>query len=115
MIEVARRFADRAGLSADAGDRLAVVAEEWIANVVEHGGARADSWIVVRFGHAGDRVRVSVSDAGRPFDPRAAVFTGPDLVRGGGAGLELIRAWSRITGYQRRAGRNRLVLDMSLN
>jgi hypothetical protein len=42
------------------------------------------------------------------------VFGGPNLERGGGAGLELIRAWCRIAAYARRGGRNRLVLEMPL-
>ncbi len=54
------------------------------------------------------------SDAGTYYDPREAVFEGPNLERGGGVGLELIRAWSRIVSYRRRAGRNRLVLEMPI-
>jgi len=55
-------------------------------------------------------VRMSFSDAGVPFDPRRAPDEGPNLERGGGAGLALIRGWSEIEDYRRRRGRNRLVL-----
>lgn len=112
---VVRSFSDGSDLPPTAAERLAVVVEEWVANVVEHGDAHPDSRIVLRIGHREDHLRLTVSDAGRPFDPREAVFAGPNLERGGGAGLEIIRAWSRIVDYRRRAGRNRLVLIIPLD
>jgi anti-sigma regulatory factor (Ser/Thr protein kinase) len=87
--------------------------EEWVINVVEHGQAAPQSWIVVRLERVAEVVRVTISDAGRPFDPRSAPFAGPNPKRGGGVGLELIRAWSRIADYRRRAGRNRLVFELA--
>ena len=111
---VARAFCDQAAIEADAADRLAIVVEEWIANVTEHGDARPRSRIVLRLARTEALVVLVVTDAGQPFDPRDATFEGPDLERGGGAGLELIRAWSRIAAYGRRAGRNRLVLEMPI-
>lgn len=113
-LRVARAFCDQAAIEADAADRLAIVVEEWIANVTEHGDARPRSRIVLRLARIDTLVVVVVTDAGLPFDPRTATFKGPDLERGGGAGLELIRAWSRIAAYGRRAGRNRLVLEMPI-
>jgi hypothetical protein len=60
----------------------------------------------------GADVRLTFSDAGVAFDPRAADFAGPNAERGGGAGIALIQAWSRIESYARSRGRNRLVLDL---
>jgi anti-sigma regulatory factor (Ser/Thr protein kinase) len=92
--------------------RLALVVEEWVANVVEHGGPQEGARIVLRLSLGADAVRLSVSDAGRPFDPRGAIFVGPNAERGGGAGLAMIADLCRIKDYARRAGRNRLVLEM---
>lgn len=89
-----------------------MVVEEWIANVVEHGGQQEGARIVLRLSLADGAVRLSVSDAGRPFDPRLARFDGPDIEHGGGAGLAMITGLCRITAYSRRAGRNRLVLEV---
>jgi len=111
---VTRAFAARSGLGGTASDHLAMVVEEWVANVVEHGGPRAGSRIALRLQRGEGLVRLSFSDAGRPFDPRAAARAGPNAERGGGAGLALIHAWCRIAAYGRRAGRNRLVLEMPL-
>jgi serine/threonine-protein kinase RsbW len=91
------------------------VVEEWVANVVEHGGPhREGARIVLRLRLSGGVVRLSLSDAGRPFDPRTAAFEGPNKERGGGAGVELIASLCRIVSYTRRAGRNRLVLELPL-
>jgi anti-sigma regulatory factor (Ser/Thr protein kinase) len=111
-LTVARSFAERADIGPDAADKLAIIVEEWLVNVVEHGALPPGTRIALRLERRGDLIRLAVSDAGQPFDPRDAVFEGPNLERGGGAGLELIRAWSRITGYARRAGRNHLELEL---
>lgn len=91
-----------------------IVVEEWVANVVEHGAPPGGSRIGLRLARGSGGVRITLTDAGRPFDPRQEAFKGPNLERGGGAGLELLRAWSRVAGYGRRAGRNRLVLEVPL-
>jgi len=105
-----RRFARSNGLPQATADRLAVIVEEWVANVVEHGCPRAGSLIGLRLERAADSVRMTFTDAGIAFDPRAAEDTGPNLERGGGAGLALIRSWAEIEDYRRRGGRNRLAL-----
>ena len=109
---IAALFASDAGLGDSAAEKLAIIVEEWLINVVEHGGAAPTSRILLRLERDGAVVRVGFSDAGGPFDPREVEFEGPNLERGGGAGLALIKAWSRIAEYRRRAGRNRLVLEM---
>lgn len=109
-----RAFCAQADLGRDATERLVIVVEEWIANLVEHGAPPAGSRIGLRLAQAPGAIRVTVTDAGCPFDPRQDAFKGPNLERGGGAGLELLRAWSRVAAYGRRAGRNRLVLEVPL-
>ena len=110
--DAARAFTAAAGLDAPAAARLAVVVEEWVANVVEYGAPPAGARIVLRLRLAGGLLQVSISDPGRPFDPRGVAFDGPNLERGGGAGLALIAGLCRVVGYGRRAGRNRLVLEL---
>lgn len=113
-LAAARSFVQRTGLGRDAAERLAIIVEEWVANVVEHGEPPAGSRIGLRLARGEGLIRITVTDAGRVFDPRTAAFGGPNIDRGGGAGLELMRAWSRAAAYGRRAGRNRLVLEMPL-
>jgi serine/threonine-protein kinase RsbW len=109
-IAFARRFTVAAGLRDDAADRLTLLVEEWVANIVEHGAPTPGSLIVLRLEEADGRVRLAFSDAGIAFDPRTVEDLGPNLERGGGAGIALIRGWSDLESYARRAGRNRLVL-----
>ena len=111
-LAVTRAFVEQAELSRDAAERLAIIVEEWVANLIDHGAPPQNSRIVLRLVRTGEAIRITVSDAGAPFDPRDATFEGPDLERGGGVGLELMRAWSRVVAYGRRGGRNRLVLEM---
>ncbi len=109
---VARRFCEEASVGADGADRLAIIVEEWVINVVEHGGLSPGSRIALRLTREAACVRLTVTDAGTFFDPRTVAFEGPNLERGGGAGLELIRHWSRIVDSARRARRNRLELEL---
>lgn len=108
----ARRFADQIALTPKANDHLALIVEEWLNNVVEHSGATSSSRIVLRLQRRPGVVQLTATDAGKPFDPRKVTFDGPNLARGGGAGLALIQAWCRIADYRRRRGRNRLVFEM---
>lgn len=106
-IAAARRFAGEG----EAADRLAMVSEEWVANIVEHGRPAAGSLIVLSFERRGGGLRMIASDAGRPFDPRKAKLAGPNLKRGGGAGLALILGWCALD-YRRQRGRNRVALTL---
>ncbi len=111
-IAVAWLYADRARLAPETAEPLAILVEEWVLNLIEHGGAAADSQIVLRIARRGDGVRVTVSDGGAFFDPRGVQTGRPNEERGGGAGIALMQAWSRIVDYRRRGGRNRLVLEI---
>jgi serine/threonine-protein kinase RsbW len=105
-----RRFARAHQLPADAADPLAVIVEEWVANIVEHGHSRAGALIGFRLERVGPGVRMTFTDAGIAFDLREAEDKGSNPDRGGGAGIALIRAWAEIEAYSRRGGRNRLTL-----
>lgn len=113
-IRAARAFAERCAVSAEAADHLCLVVDEWLTNVVEHGGAAPMTRLVARIERTGEGFTLRISDAGGPFDPRATpAFEGPNLQRGGGAGLELVRAWAGIADYRYSRGRNRVTLVMA--
>lgn len=114
VLAATRAFCAQAALDRDASERLAIIVEEWVANLVDHGAPRPGSRIGLRLARGPGVIRITMTDAGCPFDPRRERFEGPNLERGGGAGLELLRAWSRVAAYGSRAGRNRLVLEMPL-
>jgi anti-sigma regulatory factor (Ser/Thr protein kinase) len=113
-LTLAADFARRAGLADGDAANLAVVVEEWVANVIEHGGPQA-ARISVRLRRDQSLVSLSFSDAGRPFDPRTAAFAGPNPQRGGGAGLAMIASLTRMVAYERRSGRNRMRLELPIS
>jgi serine/threonine-protein kinase RsbW len=110
-IAAIRGYAQTQSLADEAADRLVLVAEEWVVNILDHSGAAPRSRIVLMLSWAGGRLRLTISDAGRPFDPCTMEDAGPNLERGGGAGIALTRTWCEMS-YARRGGRNRLVLDL---
>ena len=98
----------------DLAMRLAVVVEELVANIVEHGGVPPGDSIDLGISSRRGAVVVAIRDAGAPFDPRAAPDPGelpPE--RGGGAGIGLVRAWSKIRSYRRTARHNELVVELA--
>lgn len=108
-----REFAKAAACDADIRARLAIIVEEWVLNIVEHGATPPGDPIEVTFSADGGTVRLRISDGGRFFDPRAAAPPGdPPPDRGGGAGIALIRAWASILAYDRHDGRNQLLLEL---
>jgi len=108
-LAASRRFAG----DGEAADRLALVVEEWVANVIEHGRPPAGSRLVLGFARRDGAVRLTVSDAGAAFDPRGVEDKGRNLARGGGAGVAMIRAWCRIEAWRRTGGRNRVTLVLN--
>ena len=109
-IDAAGAFADLAGLSPGMAARLTITVEELVANALEHGGADE---IALELADHADRIALSMADNGIAFDPRADISAElPDPETGGGVGLSLVKAWSRIESYAREDGSNRL--DLSL-
>ena len=97
-----------------AGDLLAVIVDELVCNLLDHGcDDAADGWIGLALWRSPEGVRVRLTDGCAPFDPRDAAPP-PELPpdHGGGAGLAIVRAWCRILSYRREGGRN--ILDLLL-
>jgi serine/threonine-protein kinase RsbW len=97
---------------------LELALHEVLANVLAHGGsaARAEPiriCIEVRGTATTGEARVTVSDAGIPFDPTGAPQHTPARTLAeaplGGLGLRLIRRCSDWMSYRREGGRNHLV------
>ena len=111
FLVAAHQFAGVEALDAVMSRRLAIIVEEAVANLLDHGDPRRDMTLTLRLDRADGRVRVRLEDDGDAFDPRSAtagIMPNPD--RGGGAGLALIKAWSEIVDYGTVGGTNRLTL-----
>ena len=101
-----------AGMDERLSGRLVFVVEEAVANVVNHSGASA---MTLKAWQEDDRLKISVTDDGVPFDPTQ--FPPPNLnVPGmerqeGGLGIHYIRTMASGMAYRRESGRN--ILTMS--
>ncbi|WP_340315323.1 ATP-binding protein [Rhizorhabdus argentea] len=107
-------FSEACGLQEKQAARLAIVVEELVFNLVEHGGVDEQGVIELVLTRQDGVVSIALSDTGVAFDLRDAH---PEEVipdRGGGAGIDLVRAWADIVDYGSHGGRNRLILKMRL-
>lgn len=110
LLAATRRFGEAQAMPPDLLARLLIVVEELVTNVVDHGGATGD--IDLTLAARPDGIALVLIDDGAFFDPRAAVPPALPAPHGGGAGIPLILAWSRVEGYGRTGARNQLRLTV---
>jgi anti-sigma regulatory factor (Ser/Thr protein kinase) len=110
----ARQFALDQGLGTRDRAHICIIVEELVANLIDYGGRNGDPEISLEFARVAGAVTLVIYDNGRPFDPRNAPAKANVPVRGGGAGLRLVSAWSEIVSYGSDDGRNRLEVNMPL-
>ena len=115
MVVAAQDFCLERGLEAAQGARLVIIVEELVTNLVEHGGVSAEGLIELQLVDEAGAIGIALSDSGVVHDPRAAGSGGEIPERGGGAGLDLIRAWAEIVDYRSQGGQNRVLLKMWLS
>ena len=112
-------FADAHALPASVRRSLLVVLDELLSNTIGYGFAgREGGEVTVEAVLGTDRVCVTLTDDGRPFDPfaMAAPDTGLPVEqrRVGGLGIHLVQRLMDEVSYRRRAGRNVVVLAKRL-
>jgi anti-sigma regulatory factor (Ser/Thr protein kinase) len=104
----------RLELDADIQARAAIIVEELLANLFEHGGLGPGGTIRLELGRKADSLRLTLCDTGPAFDPRLAVSDAPVPERGGGAGLRIVQTWAEILSYEPGPPLNRLLLRIPL-
>jgi len=122
IAEVAAAFAEFANvhaLPASVRRSIQVALDELLSNTIAYGFAgREGGKVTVEAVLRTDRVCVTLTDDGRPFDPLG--MDAPDTAlpaqarRIGGLGIHLVRRIMDEVSYHRRAGRNVLVLTKRL-
>ena len=113
-VSATRRYASDRGLGARDSARICIIVEELITNLLEHGQSNDDPRIGIEIGRNATSLTLLIEDNGPVFDPRVAPKAADMPIRGGGAGLRLVSAWSDVVGYQTSQGQNRLELIMPL-
>jgi serine/threonine-protein kinase RsbW len=116
-LDAIEAWAGRSAASDALRRRMLTALDEILSNVVRHGHG-AGRPMVISAWHRADRVEVEVADGNSPFDPLSlpAPETGGSLEerRPGGLGIMLVRALSDDVRYERRAGRNHLIVTWRL-
>jgi anti-sigma regulatory factor (Ser/Thr protein kinase) len=102
-------------LSADTSFAIQLCLEEAVANIIMHGGAKADRLkIAIELERNAGTLVASIEDSGREFDPTQ--FPPPSVAKSleeakvGDLGIHLMRSFASDMHYERRDGRNRLTL-----
>lgn len=115
-LDMLESFLDRHPVGDETQARLAIIVEELVANIVEHGRSPADQPIALTLRKSGPEISLVLSDGGISFDCCAPVVPAeapPD--RGGGAGLAMVQRWASTMAHVREDGRNILKLAMALD
>lgn len=115
MVAGAQDFGEQCRLDSQQAARLAIMIEELVTNLVEHGGVDEHGIIELVLTSEDGVIAIALSDTGVAFDLRAVDSDGDIPERGGGAGIDLVRAWSDIVDYTSGNGENRLILKMWLS
>jgi anti-sigma regulatory factor (Ser/Thr protein kinase) len=106
----ARDFAQGADVNEDDAARLAIIVEELVTNLYDHGGLTPKDTFEIRLSARPDDLIFVLMAPGTPFDPRQPAASPAADSRGGGAGLKLLRAWSGQIDHQYVAGRNEVAV-----
>lgn len=103
------------GVSERVANRVEVILEELVSNVVRHSGGATQ--VTVSADMAGSELQLTISDDGPEFDPTARAdpegFTSLEAATPGGLGITMVRKLSTSFGYSRSGGRNRVTVALA--
>jgi anti-sigma regulatory factor (Ser/Thr protein kinase) len=112
------KIAHEAGFAADTVFALQLCLEEAVANIVMHGGAKADAPITVEIARTGDEIVAMIEDEAAPFDPTSLperiAPASLDEATIGELGVHFMRNYASSMEYERRGPQNRLVLRFAM-
>lgn len=108
---LARHDVDEAAVHA-----VELIVEELVGNVIRYGYDGQRDEIEIEIDVRPERLLVTVTDHGRPFDPTRHEPPSPERTLAqsplGGRGIALTRAVTGAMRYERRSGRNRLEVEV---
>lgn len=109
-VEVARSFGTQQWLSEQEIARLCILVEEWVANLYDHGSVSHAHTIEIDLKAEREGIALTISDPGKPFDPRNLPLVRVRTEGGAGAGIDLMKAWAMLVDYKIGPTGNRLEL-----
>ena len=106
-IAAAREFASEAGIPQPDAAKLAIIVEELVTNLYDHGGLSDNDAVEIELSARPDAISLLLTAPGTPFHPGQLQADVEIPERGGGAGLKLVQAWSLRIDQEYIDGRNR--------
>jgi anti-sigma regulatory factor (Ser/Thr protein kinase) len=106
--DAARAFGSALRLADGDLARLCIVIEELVANLYDHASLTEQDVVELSFASDPEGIRMAVVDPGNPFDPWAAPRKSGRAGRGGGVGIDIVRAWAKFVSYRASPEGNRL-------
>lgn len=97
-------------MSEDELARLCIIVEELVANLYDHGGLSEVHEVKLSLESEPGGIRIIITDPAAPFDPRSSPTASRHAERGGGVGIDIVRAWAEFVAYSTTAEGNRLEL-----
>lgn len=110
----ARAFGEAQWLSEDELARLCIIVEELLTNLYEHAGLTEQHEVRLTLQSEVGGIRMVITDPSPPFDPRLKQGASQQPERGGGAGIDIVRAWAEFVDYCATKDGNRLELFLPL-
>jgi anti-sigma regulatory factor (Ser/Thr protein kinase) len=115
LAKAIEEFGEKFGFSSVAIQQVTLALDELVTNIVHHGMQdRAAGAIVIDFRYDAPMLTVTVSDSGRPFDPREVSQLDRKSTLDehpiGGLGVHLIRSLMDSIDYRHESGQNHVTL-----
>jgi len=118
IIDFAETALDKLGVTDNARGHICLAVDEIVTNVAMYAYKETKGKITVAFERLGNKVIVTITDSGAPFNP--AHHPTPDTSAGidqrqiGGLGIHLVRKMTDKMEYRRIGNENRLVLKKNI-
>ena len=111
--------AKKISLSQDTADTIAISLEEILLNIIKHGYGESDSIIHVAIFFQTKQIKIKIQDKARHFNPLN--YEKVNLQKyferqpfGGGLGIHLVREMMDEISYQRKNGKNILIMKKTI-
>ena len=112
-VAAARSFSQSAKLDEASASRLAIIVEELVLNLYDHGGLETGDPFEMELAATRVEVRLALTSPGPEFDPTQSISEGS--ATGAGVGLKLVKTWGRHLKHEYSDGQNRLELMLPMD
>jgi anti-sigma regulatory factor (Ser/Thr protein kinase) len=114
-VVAASYFAECAGVDNASAPRLAIIVEELVTNLYDHGNLGNEDAFEIELSSDGKELKLLLIAPGPKFNPWLPRLPTHPSPSGAGAGLKLVKAWSSRLEHEHSDGANRLALTLPIS